>query len=200
MRPSLKKRLLLVAGFILLPLFGLTLLFAINMLNPLARVFLVPFEVVNSTDENLVITPIGAQGPDGERRTLPISSSSWLYLLSSQRTEFSLPAGATLSLTYDCDDVQFTEIVCRRPDGSHVVLPTGLHPTEGQYRAPPVSRFEFADLTALQPATGQHMAAVRARSRKIKPYYILAGLGILSPLCFRAALRMKVPRPPAKAG
>lgn len=164
--------------------------------------FLTSFEVVNSTHEDLVITPIGARGPDGRRGILPISSSSRLYVMSSQRGEFPLLAGSKLSLTYDWDDVQFSEIVCRRLDGSHLVLPTGLHPTQGQYRQPPSKRFEILDLAALQPATELHLAAVRSQSGKIPFLYILAGLGLLSPLCFWAARRIwftDSPPPPQPA-
>ena len=192
MRPLLQKRLLRVAGFVLLPLFCLTCLLTCSVVNPMGLAFLTSFEVVNSTHEDLVITPIGARGPDGRRGTLPISSSSRLYVMSSQRGEFPLPAGSTLSLTYDWDDVQFSEIVCRRPDGSDLVLPTGLHPTQGQYRQPPTKRFEISDLAALQPATELHLAAVRSQGGRIPFLYILAGLGLLSPLCFWAARRIRV--------
>lgn len=192
MRPSLQKRLLRVAGFVLLPLFCLTCLFTCSVVNPMGMAFLTSFDVVNSTHEDLVITPIGARGPEGRRGTLPISSSSRFYLMSSQRGEFPLPAGSTLSLTYDWDDVQFSEIVCRRPDGSHFILPTGLHPTQGQYRQPPTKRFEIADLASVQPATELHLAAVRPQSGRISIAYILAGLGLLSPLCFWAARRIRL--------
>lgn len=202
MRPSLQKRLLRVVGFILLPLFCLTCLLTFSVVNPLGMAFLTSFEVVNSTGEDLIITPIGARGAEGRRGTLPISSSSQFYLMSPQRGEFPLPAGSTLSLTYDWDDVQFSEIVCRRRDGSYLVLPTGLHPTQGQYRQPPTKRFEISDLAALQPATELHLAAVRSGSGRIPFLYVLAGLGLLSPLCFWAARRIRVtdsPPPPQPA-
>jgi len=192
MRPSLKKRLLRVAGFMLLPLFCLTCLFTCSVVNPMGIGFLTSFEVVNSTKEDLIITPIGSRGPEGRRGTLPIASSSRFYIMSSQRSEFVLPASSTLRLTYDWDDVQFTEILCRRPDGSHSVLETGLHPTRGQYRQPPTKRFEISDLGTSQPATELHLAAVRSQSGKIPYLYILAGLGLLSPLCFWAARRIRV--------
>ena len=201
MRPFLQKRLLRVAGFILLPLFCVTCLFTCSLVNPMGLAFLTSFEVVNSTHEDLVITPIGARGKDGTRGTLPISSSSRLYLMSTQRSGFPLPAGSALSLTYDWDDVQFSEIVCRRRDGSHLILPTGLHPTKGQYRQPPTKRFEISDLAALQPATEIHLAAVRSQSGRIPFLYTIAGLGLLSPLCFWAARRIRLaalpPPPPA---
>jgi|JI10StandDraft_1071094.scaffolds.fasta_scaffold253618_3 hypothetical protein len=193
MRPLIQKRLLRVAGFVLLPLFCLTCLFTCSVVNPMGLAFLTSFEVVNSTDEDLVVTPIGARGQDGRRGTLPISSSSRFYLMSSQRGDFHLPARSTLSLAYDWDDVQFTEIVCRRRDGSHVVVLTGLHPTQGQYRQPPTKRFEILDLAALPPATEVQLAAVRSPGSRLPLIYLLAGLGLLSPICFWVARRIRLP-------
>ena len=67
MRPLIQKRLLRVAGFVLLPLFCLTCLFTCSVVNPMGLAFLTSFEVVNSTDEDLVVTPIGARGQVQER-------------------------------------------------------------------------------------------------------------------------------------
>jgi hypothetical protein len=190
MKPPLRKRLLRILGFILLPLFCITCLFTCSVVNPMGIGFLTTFEVVNASQEDLVISPIGARGPAGERGTLPISKYSRLYILSSKNAEFPLAAGASLKLTYDWDDVQFTEIVCRRPDGSHRLLATGLHPTKDQYRQPPVKRFEISDLAELQPAEAQHLHAIRPGSNRIQVLNLLAALGLLSPLCFWAARRL----------
>ena len=190
MSPTIATRLLRYAGFALLPLFSLTCLFTCSAVNPMGVTFLTSFEVVNSTAENLIITPIGARGKEGTRGTLPISRSSRLYILSSQRRDFSLPAGSTLSLTYDWDDVQFSEILCRRADGSHVVLPTGLHPTEGQYRPPPTLRFEIADLASLKPADDLQLAALGNQSGPGALLYSLAGVGLLSPVLLLFSLRL----------
>jgi len=188
MRHPLLKRLLRVAGFVLLPLFCLTCLFTCAMGPGLT--FLTTFEVVNTTNEDLVITPIGAQGSKGRRFTLPIFVSPRLYLISSQRSKFPLPAGSTLSLTYDWDDIQFSEIVCSRIDGTHLVLPTGLHPTKNQYRRPSTKRFEISEFANLQPATDVQLEAIRTSREGFPFVYILAGLGLLSPLCFWISKRI----------
>lgn len=197
MRPSLQKRLLRAAGFLLLPLFCLTCLMTCSVMNPMGVVFLTSFEVVNATGEDLLITPIGARGPKGVRGTLPISSFSHFYIMSPQNSQFSVPAGTSLSLTYDSDDVQFTEIVCQRPDGSHVIVPTGLHPTQGQYRAPPTRKFEITDFGTLQPATDLHLKAIPSSKQSEWLPYFLAALGLLSPVCFRLAKRIQDTDAPA---
>lgn len=181
----------------LLPLFCLTCLVACSVVNPMAMGFLTSFEVVNSTKEDLVVTPIGSRGPEGRRGTLPIASSSGLYIMSSQRSEFVLSASSTLRLTYDWDDVQFTEILFRRPDGSHSVLETGLHPTPGQYMQQPTKHFEIADFTTFHPATDIHLAVLRSQADRLPIGYILAALGLLSPICFWAARRIRLPELPS---
>ena len=96
----------------------------------------------------------------------------------------------------DWDDVQFSEIVCRRPKGSHLIVPTGLHPTQGQYQEPPLDRFEIRDLGKLQPATELHLSAVKSRSERVPVAHFLAGLGLLSPLFFWLAARVRGAGPP----
>jgi len=196
MRQHSKKRILRAAGFILLPLFCLTCLLTCGAVNFMSVSFLTTFEVVNYTGEDLIVTPIGARGAEGERGLLPISRSSRFSIMSSKAGEFPLPAGSTLSVTYDWDDVQFSEIVCRRPDGSHLIVPTGLHPTQNQYQTPPVDRFEIRDLGNLQPATDLHLRAVKSRRDGVSAVHFLAGLGLLSPLCFWLAARLRGIKPP----
>jgi hypothetical protein len=189
MTPLLLKRSLRIIGFLLMPLFCLTCLVTCGAVNPMSMGFLTTFEVVNSTAENLIITPIGARGSGGERGTLPVSTSAIFCVTSTQCSEFALPASSSISITYDCDDVQFSEIVCQRADGSHLVIPSGLHPTKGQYRAPLTKRFEITDLKGLQPASDLHLSALRPGNNRLATLYWLAGIGLLSPFCFWMARR-----------
>ncbi len=190
MGATTKKRILRIAGYVLLPLFCLTVLFACNAFNPMGVAFLFPFEVVNYSGEDLSITPIGARGPTGTRGTLPISRWGHAWSASNQRTDFALPAGQTVRLVYDCDDVQFTELVCRRADGSHFIVPTGLDPVAEQYRAPPTARFAIGLAALYDSATPFHLAAIGPPRPSGWTLELLALSGLLSPLCFWLAKRI----------
>lgn len=177
-------------GFLCLPFFLVLCVAAFNTVNPMALIFLTPFEVMNATGQDIYVTPIGAIGPHGRRSTLPLSVSERFYFLTQQRSEFLLPSHSSRKFVYDTDDIQFSEILCRTQGGPHQVISTGLHPTEHQYRAPQQRRFEISDFASLPLASEQHIAALEEKGGN--PWLLggLAMAGLLSPLFFRLAKRI----------
>jgi hypothetical protein len=174
-----------------LPLLLLTLLFALNVVNPLARLFLTSFEIVNETEELLSVTPIGAVGSVGARHPLPISLSRSYYLMGLKTAEFSIPPGSSRIFTYDWDDIQFSEILIRREEGDYHFMATGLDPIQGQYRRPEADRFVIKDIAELPAAEDHHVAALGRGAAKVWRVYALGGIGFLSPVFFILAVKMR---------
>jgi len=187
-----RKRLMMLVAILLSPLFLLTVLVGSSVVNPMGLVFLTTFEVENKTSEEILVTPIGAVGPTGDRHTLPYSALSWLYIMKSSSSDYSIASGEVRKFTYDWDDIQFSEILVRQPSKDYRVIPTGLHPTKGQYRRPEKTRFEIADIESAQLAEEKHLAALHDGSSGILTIYLLAALGIASPVLFIRASRMKI--------
>ena len=111
--------------------------------------------------------------------------------MDSKRSEFQLQPNSSRTFIYDWDDIQFSEILVRRPTGSYHFLATGLDPVEGQYSRPEEDRFIIAYPDAL-PAAGEDMLlALPGNSGRVWTIYILAGLGMLSPFFFTLARKKK---------
>ena len=181
----------MLVAILLSPLFLLTLVIGSNVVNPMALAFLTTFEVENKTDEEIFVTPIGAVGQNGHRHTLPYSASTCLYIMAPSSADYPITPGGLREFTYDWDDIQFSEILVRRASEDYRVIPTGLHPTENQYRRPEKTRFEIGDLESAPLAKEQHLAALPSNSTRIWTIYLLAVLGLASPVLFFKALRMK---------
>ena len=186
-----KRWILLAAAILTFPLFLLTLLVAFSVVNPMGLAFLTSFEVVNETEEPLFVTPIGAVGSRGHRRTLPLSISRWFYVLGTKTSEFPVPPGSSRTFAYDWDDIQFSEILIRRKTGSYHFITTGLDPIAGQYRRPEQDRFVIRDLDALPAADAHLLPALPQQTGRTWTLYALAVVGLLSPVFFKLAQRMK---------
>ncbi len=191
MTPLLRHRWLAAGGALLtLPLFLVTLLVLLSMVNTMGLVFLTRFTIENHTDRELWVTPIGAVGPEGTRRTLPLAYFTFPYLLSLKDREFRLGPGARRDFTYDWDDIQFSEILVRDQAGDLRVLPTGLPPTEGQYRRPEQKHFVVRDWPAMSlPSPEQRAAMDHPRNRRVLGLYLLGLGGLAFPWFVVKALR-----------
>ena len=186
-----KKNLTKLLAILLLPLFSLTLMFCLNVLNPMALAFLTVFEIENKTDKVILVTPIGAVGPNGFRRQLPYSISTQFYIIDPSKIDYSIQPGEVKQFIYDCDDVQFSEILVRSAAERYRVITTGLHPTQGQYRPPAKKRFEIVDLEVAPFAEEQHLLALNPKGLSDWTLYFLAITGLFSPFFFIVASYMK---------
>lgn len=154
--------------------------------------FLTSFRITNDSGEAVFVTPIGAVGEQGDRFMLPLSVSEFPYLMKVKTGNFRIPPGESRSFTYDWDDIQFSEIVVRSSGDAYKILPTGLHPTEGQYRRPQERSFVIPALANLAPASEVHLQALTPRSRRIVGLYALAVLGLAFPFfCYKSLRRQK---------
>jgi hypothetical protein len=187
------------AAVLSFPLFLVTLLFALSLINPMGPAFLTTFEVKNASGKELWVTPIGAVNRNGLRRTLPMTANRLFYLQTPADRDFALAPGASRTFTYDWDDVQFSEILVRDASGDYRVLPTGLHPTEGQFRRPELNRFVMTNWKELAPASEPQLEALQTRgNHRRAAFYIMALGGFAFPYFVVKAIRPS-PRPPPLA-
>ncbi len=170
-----------LASVVTLPLFLVTLLTGLNLVNPMGLAFLTSFHVVNRSGENLWVTPIGAVGSAGKRRTLPLAFGQYLYLMKPFSKDIALSDGERQRLVYDWDDIQFSEILLRRENGEYRVLETGLHPTENQYRRPAQTEFVVENMADLPLARELHLAALAPLGSDALIQYGLALIGLVCP-------------------
>lgn len=185
------KVLFLAASWSLSPFFLLAILLVVDAVNPLSVMFLHSFSIENQTDKEIIVSPIGAVGSEGVRHPLPISSSKRFHVISVKNGNFPIPAKTAREFTYDWDDIQFSEILTRRKNGDWKVMKTGLHPTRRQYRMPEKTLFEISDLDELPNANDIHLEAISGKSPGLAIMYVLAALGLVSPVLIRMGFRMK---------
>lgn len=198
MRQVRRERILYGAAAVLaFPPFLVSLLLALSLVNPMGLAFLTTFTIENQTSKQLWVTPIGAVGKDGQRKTLPMSAFTFPNLPSPNDRDFTLTPGGNRSFTYDWDDVQFSEILVRDATGAFRALPTGLHPIEGQYRRPEQDRFVIKKWEDLAAATPAQMEALQTRrGRRVVTLYILALAGLAFPYFVVKAARASGQPPP----
>lgn len=159
------RRFLLALLILLLPLGCVPVLFAVNMVNPMATAFVTDIHVTNRSLEPITVTPVGTLGPEGHRAPLPVYISRFPALPSGQSGGFVVEPGQTRAILYDWDDINLSEIVLDLADGTSRQLLVDPEPTENQYRQPTTNRFVIDDvsLLAVVPA---NVAAAAARARQ----------------------------------
>jgi hypothetical protein len=183
MTPRFQKNAWIVFSAVLSPLSLLTVLVAASAINPMGLAFLTEFTIVNETPSDIWVTPLGAVGREGRRATLPYSRFSRLCVMSAEDRDFHIPPKSSRTFVYDCDDIQFSEILVRSNEGPFRIMHSGLHPTEGQYRMPQQERFVFSDLDGLEEAGPVHLKALESEGRqRVNVLHGLAVVGLLPPV------------------
>ncbi|MFC1611996.1 hypothetical protein ACFL6C_13625 [Myxococcota bacterium] len=85
----------------------------------------------------------------------------------SQLSAFPIPPGEQLTLHYDWDDINFSEIIVETPDAQLHELVVNPDPTAIQYTAPSVTDFRIDDPSELPLATpavaDAHRAEIESR-------------------------------------
>ncbi len=103
--------------------------------------FLSTFTVKNGLDEPIYVTPVGTVGPNGSRHPLPVSHLFVVAIPSTVRGGYELQPNETVSITYNMDDINFSEIVVENVSGSIGQLVVNPNPTANQYHAPTTKHF-----------------------------------------------------------
>jgi hypothetical protein len=142
---------LAIAG---LPMCCCPVLMVVNSVNPMALAFLVDIEVANETDDTLFVTPIGAVGAEGRRSVLPQYTGTVPAFPAFRTGDFRLEPGESVSIRYDWDDINISEIAVRNEEGAYRALIVDPTPTVGRYHPPTERSFtidSFEDLAGIDP-------------------------------------------------
>jgi hypothetical protein len=169
---------LLILNGLLLPLGCIPVLFLFNAVNPMQLTFITEFTVENRTAEMLYITPIGTVGPQGRREPLPLAVWKAPWVPASVRGRFPVRSGEKITLYYDWDDINFSELVVETPAGDLRQLVVNANPTANQYSIPGVTDFVIDDVGRLG-AMDQHIReAYDAAQSPVRWWLIIIGMAI----------------------
>lgn len=124
--------------------------------------FITSFTIHNKTDTSIYVTPVGTFGAEGRKAPLPVMQYKFLPLHAFQAGHFRLAPGDSITVSYDMDDINFSEIVVEDNHGSLYQLVTDPKPTENQYHGPLQRDYVIDDLSKLDPVKTDTQAAARS--------------------------------------
>jgi hypothetical protein len=147
----------------------------------LPAAFLTEFSVTNNTGETIWITPIGTVGSEGSRHLLPLYRQSFPFFLRSKVGHFPVAPGSTLYLTYDFDDINFSEVVIETEAGTTGQVVVNPNPTANQYTVPALTDIVVTDLDALSPVASNVLDAAASGRHLGQAWlmYIVFGIPLL---------------------
>lgn len=196
-----KKLVLRLLICILIPLSCFSFLVLLNTVNPMQIVFLTNIIVENKTGETIHITPIGTAGKEGEKAILPQFTASIPAIPAFKVRNFRLLDGEKIFITYDWDDINFSEIVIRGKSDEYFQLVTDPEPNENQYHPPKIKYYVIKKFNELEPIEQDVLAAIQNISghRRILAIFII---GCVSPILLISLLvfyrKQKIKSPPVK--
>ncbi|HPU33641.1 MAG TPA: hypothetical protein PK184_13175 [Phycisphaerae bacterium] len=133
--------------------------------------FVADFTVENRTGHSICVTPVGtiglegrSVGKEGVKAPLPTVLFTLLPLPAGKAGGFRLAPGESVTILYDMDDINFSEIVVEDGQSRQYQLVVNPNPATNQYHAPRQRHFVIDDLTRLaQVAPDVSVAARRAQ-------------------------------------
>lgn len=108
--------------------------------------FIADFIIENRTTQTVSVTPIGTVGKEGTKWPLPTMMFKFPPLSALRAGGFSLAPGESITVLYDMDDINFSEIVVEDGQSQQYQLVVNPNPTTNQYHAPRQRRFVIDDL------------------------------------------------------
>jgi len=166
---------LMVTSGICLPLTCVPISLLLNSWNPMQVAFITSFEVENKLSQDIWITPVGTVGSAGYRSTLPIFRNKWPAISSSTQGNLHMSPGGIITIYYDWDDINFSEILIRTSSWRKVLV-IDPEPTKDQYRRYTGGRIVIDETTALVDPSPQIQEAVSSSSSGSLWYVVLVGL------------------------
>ena len=130
--------------------------------NPMVRAFITDFEVENRTQEAVWVTPVGTYNSGG-KKVLPQFSASFMPFLTIfawESRDLHIGAGERRRIYYDCDDINFSEIVVRDSTETVTVLVVDANPPTDDYYANQFDVYFIDDIGNLPQPTPSVSAAI----------------------------------------
>lgn len=144
---------MVVVNLVVLPFTALSALLWLASFNPL--LLIVDFEVHNRTQGALAITPLGSvHGAPSERWVLPTYANAMPAVEAWEDSDLVIRPGESIELSYDCDDIQFTELLISDAGGERFVMTTGSLRSDGNYSGPGALPFVIDERTVRTPVVG----------------------------------------------
>jgi len=149
---------------------GLVILFFLLVLipfNPMLLVFLESFEMYNDSGVDVWVTPIGMCEGSGKYGPLPRFRNHYPPgLPSRQDHDIPLKAGGSVTITYDCDDINFRHILVRTDSDEVLILDTDkmgdldscYGPQQDAYGIPPLDQLQKVPAELVPCAKGESVS------------------------------------------
>lgn len=145
---------------------------------PMVTAFVVPLTIQNNTDQLISVTPVGTTDRHQQKAGLPIMLSTLLPLPAGKLGGFSLRSGEAVTVQYDFDDINFTEIVIEGPNGVWRQIAVDPDRPRDCCYPPWQEEYSITDLSVLEPVTPDvQSAAIDAIRSKSGPWSFLAVVG-----------------------
>ena len=151
------KLLLRILTYITYPFLILSILIAAGSVLALVA----DFTIENRSGETLWVTPIGSVGPEGHRQQLPVVMSGFFSFPSFSPARYRLDPGESVTVKYDMDDINFSEIAVEDNEGQLFELVTNPNPTINRYHGPLQDVYVIGSLEKLSEATPKIRVAAR---------------------------------------
>jgi hypothetical protein len=165
------KRFLQISIYATYPFLALSLLFLLGM--PMGMAFVTGFTVENRTGEIVSITPVGTLDEEGKRGPLPVKLYAGVPLPAWNSGARRLADGESITIYYDWDDINFSEILVENAQGQQRQFIIDPNPTSDQFHMPSKSHFVIDDFPNLQVASPAVQTAANAANKRTRPVAIL---------------------------
>jgi len=153
--------------------------------------------IENRSAEEIAVTPLGAirgsEQPDA-RYGLPIVVAELFPFPSARNGDYRLAPGESVTILYDWDDIQFTDVVVENTRGDAFQLVVGSLAQGLAYTRPDQDCYVIEDLSRLPPASATaREAAAKAKPSGIGVVLILAAV-LVVPWLIHGGLTYVIPR------
>ena len=173
---------------------GILLLFPLALLNfnPLHGGFLTDFTVTNRTDEPLTVSPMGIAQGTGKSRPLPTYVCEFPALPAVRLGDIAISPGQSRRFRYDWDDIIFTEIVVRVPQGDERQVDVEPDANYQNCCYPPrIKCFAIDSFEGLSPVRAGVSSAARAQEINLRA--LLLYIPLLAPILIAMGVMLLLP-------